>query len=209
MDYKWAKNFALKLINQYSISGTAIPSSYNNQADYLLRIPELLDDAQMYVATNQGRIRATVSLSKLECEDHGKWLSYTLPEDCWQVCSTGLVLLRGGAVQRYQKYRLLGNKNILIPESLGKDAILEYFRYPKLLGTDPKDADALDNSLAAQMALPYYVAAHIVMHDNEFAYQALYNEFEAKLARLAEPPKAEVEQVEDSYSAGEWEYNEA
>lgn len=209
MDFKWARDFALKLINQYSISGAEIPGSYNNQQDYLLRIPELLDDAQMYIATNQGRIKAAVYLFDLEHEDKGEWTEYKLPEDCWQVKSSGLVRLRDGKVQRYQKYRLIGENTLLVPAGFGDDAILEYFRYPKLLGAFPKDDAKLDNTPVAQMALPYYVAAHIVMYDNAFAYQALYNEFEAKLARLTDTPHAEVEQVEDSYSATEWAYNEA
>ena len=85
--------------------------------------------------------------------------------------------------------------------------MLEYFRYPSLLGVNPMDEASLDNTLEAQMALPYYVAAHLVMHDNAFAYQALYNEFEAKLARLGEQLQAEPTVVEDSYDAAEWNYN--
>lgn len=209
MDYKWAREFALKLINQYSIAGAEIPASYNNQSDYLLRIPGLLDDGQMYIATNQGRIRATVPLGDLESRDVGGWVEYTLPKDCWQVCSSGLVCLLYGRFQRYHKYHLVGSDRILVPVGLGEDVMLEYFRYPKLLGNDPADNAQLDNTPVAQMALPYYAAAHLVMYDNAFAYQALYNEFEAKMIRLAGAPGAEVEQVEDSYSAAEWRYNEA
>ena len=98
MNYKWARDFALELINQYSIAGAVVPGSYNNQADYLLRIPKLLDDAQMYVATNQGRIRTSVYLSELESDERGGWTAYKLPKDCWQVCSSGLVRLSDGTI---------------------------------------------------------------------------------------------------------------
>lgn len=209
MDYKWAKDFTLELINQYSIAGAVIPSSYNNQADYLLRIPKLLDDAQMYAATNQARIRAVVPLINLEHQERGNWIVYQLPEDCWQVCSSGLVRLFKGKYQRYHKYHQIGDRSLLVPGDLKGALQLEYYRYPLLLGSNPKDNAKLDNTVAAQMALPYYAAAHIVMYDNAFAYQALYNEFEAKLARLAEVPKTEVSIVEDSYSAAEWDLNEA
>lgn len=208
MDYKWARDFTLELINQYSIAGKGIPESYNNQADYLKRIPKLLDDAQMYVATSQGRIRTVVPLLNLESQTEGEWLVVRLPEDCWQVCSSGLIRVKRDGFQRYHKYHQIGDRSIMIPSDLSGVLQLEYFRYPALLGANPKDTAKLDNTPAAQMALPYYVAAHLVMHDNAFAYQALYNEFEAKLARLAEIPKTEVTVVEDAYSGEEWQFNE-
>lgn len=197
MDYKWAREFTLKLIHQYSMAGTEIPASYNNQADDLLRIPGLLDDGQMYIATNQGRIRATVPLGELERKVVGGWVEYTLPKDCWQVCG-GLIRLEDGELRRDYKYRRIGDNRILVPATVGEGVLLEYFRYPKLLGSDPADSAELDNTPVAQMALPYYAAAHIVMYDNAFAYQALYNEFEAKMIRLAGAPYAEPEQVEDT-----------
>lgn len=208
MDYKWARDFTLELINQYSIAGKGIPETYNNQADYLNRIPKLLDDAQMYVATNQGRIRAVVPLANLDNRTEGPWLICRLPEDCWQVCSSGLIRMKGDGFQRYHKYHQVGDRSIMIPSALSGVLQLEYFRYPALLGDSPKETAKLDNTPAAQMVLPYYVAAHLVMHDDAFAYQALYNEFEAKLARLAEIPKAEVTVVEDAYCGEGWMPNE-
>lgn len=209
MNYKWARDFTLELINQYSIAGSRIPDSYNNQADYVLRIPKLLDDAQMYAATNQARIRAVVPMENLDHREREGWVMYELPEDCWQVCSSGILRLYDGKVQRYHKYHQVGDRGIMVPASLDGCLHLEYFRYPTLLGQNPTESTELDNSAAAQMALPYYVAAHLAMHDDPFVYQALYNEFEAKLARLAEVPKAEITSVEDSYDATEWPYNEA
>jgi hypothetical protein len=209
MNYKWARDFALELINQYSIAGESIPESYNNQSDYLKRIPKLLDDAQMYVATNQARIRSVVPLANLDIRTEGDWTICYLPEDCWQVCSSGLIRVEGDGFQRYHRYHQIGDRSIMVPAGLSGSLQLEYFRYPALLGENPKDTAKLDNTLAAQMTLPYYVAAHLVMHDDAFAYQALYNEFEAKLARLAEIPKTEITVVEDAYGREEWRPYEA
>ena len=75
MDYKWAREFTLELVNQYSIAGGEIATTYNNQADYLRRIPKLLNDAQVYVATNAGKIRTITDLKSLR-----KQSTSSLPE---------------------------------------------------------------------------------------------------------------------------------
>lgn len=207
MDYAWARDFTLELINQYSIAGEKVQEGYNNQADYLARIPKLLDDGQMYMATTSARMRTVVPLCGLARQGMGAWVMYHLPEDCWQVCSGGLIRTDGPVLQRYHGYHLVGNDGIAVPGDLDGKMMLEYYRYPALLGKDPMDDDRLDNVPEAQMALPYYAAAHLVMQDDAFAYQALYNEFEAKLARLGEQPQAEMNTVEDAYSPSEWRHD--
>ena len=204
MNYKWARDFALELINQYSMAGDPVAASYNNQADYLARIPKLLDDAQHYVATTAGRMRELADLEELSRTERGAWYIYDLPANCWQVCSGGLVRFDGPQLQRYHQYRLIGRNRLAVPKTLDGTMSVEYYRYPIKLGTAPKDSTPLDNSEEAQRALPYYVAAHLLMYDNAFAYASLYNEFEAKLARLAEQPHTELTVVEDAYSAAEW-----
>ena len=57
----------------------------------------------------------------------------------------------------------------------------------------------IDNTVETQIAIPYYVAAHIVMQDDSFKYASLYNEFENKLSRLRESVKAEFDRVSDDY----------
>ena len=208
MDYKWLRDFSLKLLDQYSVAGQQVEASYNGQADYLARIPALADDAQIHIATTAGKIRALASVNSLETSSMGEWILYRLPEDCWQVCSGGLVRCDGPRMQRYHRYHLVGDNGIAVPEKLDGTMWLEYYRYPQLLGEDPKDGDKLDNTVEAQMALPYYVAAHLAMHDNAYAYQALMNEFETKLGRIGERPQTELNTVEDAYSAAELCYNE-
>lgn len=207
MTYGWARDFSLQLINQYSVAGTAVAMGYNNQADYILRIPALLDDAQTYVATSMRKIRTLVPISTLQSERSGNWMVYTLPKDCWQVMSGGLVRFTGKRLQRYHNYHLLGNNQIAVPVGVLPDMSLEYYRRPVLLGKSPSDDTELDNTVEVQMALPYYVAAHLVMYDNPFAYGSLSNEFDAKLAFLSEVPQTECTIVEDAYSAEEWEEN--
>lgn len=201
MNYKWAKDYSLKLLNQYTMQGSIVSSSYNCQADYLNRIPDLLNDAQVQVATTVGKIRAVIPLSELVCEERGKWQIFTMPDDFWRLCSGGLVRY-GEDLERCNLCHAIGAKQIAVPKSVSGDMSVEYYRLPKLLSDNPQDEDELDNTVPAQMALPYYVAAHLAMLDNAFAYQALLNEFESKLERLAEDPVFIVSSVEDVYDGG-------
>lgn len=206
MDYKWVKDYALELLNQYSNAGAVTPETYNNQADYLARIPKLVNDAQVYVATSVGKIRAVEELSNLSCDDNGKWLVYTMPRDFWQMCSGGLIRYdEDNELKRCHLYQIIGSDRIAVQKNASPNMSVEYYRLPRPLGDVPKDDEPLDNTIPAQMALPYYVAAHLVMYDNAFAYQALMNEFETRLARLAETPSVVYGTVEDTYStAGDW-----
>jgi len=198
MNYGWARDFTLELIDQYSVAGAKVAPSYNNQADYLHKIPRLLDDAATLAATTNHKLRALLPLSELEREARGRWVVYTLPEDCWQMCG-GLVRFDEERLRRWHGFRLLGRDKFAVPAGLTGGLGVEYFRRPRLLGEDPAEDAELDNTPAVQTALPYYAAAHLVMLDNAFAYASLYNEFEGKLAVPGELPQAEIHAVEDVY----------
>lgn len=204
MTYAWARDFVLQLINQYSVAGDEVQLSYNNQADYIARIPNLLDSAQTILATTVRRIRVTVPLSELPYTEEGEWRVYALPENCWQLASSGLVYFKGDRIQRFHRYHLIGSKQIAVPDCVGEGLLLEYFRRPSLLGDNPADGAELDNEPEVQMALPYYAAAHLVMHDNAFAYATLMNEFDDRKSHLYELPQTELSTVEDVYGAVEW-----
>lgn len=200
MNYKWARDAVLQLIDQYSVAGETVSLSYNNQADYVMKIPALLDDAQLYVATTVRKIRKYVPLAQLDHEDRGACRVYTLPEDCCRVCA--VVCFDGGEIRRSGAWYLLDNSYLAVGAGTGEDSLLQYYRRPVLLGENPAEEALLDNVLEVQMVLPYYVAAHLVMNDNAFAYQALLNEWELRLSRLAEMPVAETGITEDVYSSG-------
>jgi len=204
VNYGWARDYTLQLINQYSIAGTKIDPVYNNQADYIARIPKLLDDAQVYVATGPKKLRATVPVISLARVRFGKNLVYTMPEDFWQMSSAGFVTFEGQAIKRFHRYHVLGDDQFVLDEPVPEPLILEYYRYPILLGADPKDNAELDNDLEVQMALPFYAAAHLVMQDNAFAYASLLNEFESRISRIQEIPQTELNTVEDRYEMDKW-----
>lgn len=198
MNYAWARDFTLELIDQYSVAGKKVLPSYDNQADYLHKIPRLLDDAATLAATTSHKLREIAPLSCLEHKAYGTWAVYTLPKDCWQMCG-GLIRLTGAGCERDHSFRLLGSDAFAVPAALDGDLSVEYFRKPRLLGESPAEDAELDNTQAVQQAQPYYAAAHLVMLDNAFAYAALLNEFERKLAVPGELPQAEFHAVQDVY----------
>jgi hypothetical protein len=198
LTYGELKNSVLKLMSQYSVAGTKVAATYNNQADYLARMPELTNDALVYIATTARRLRATAALELRETM--GKWNIYRMPDDFWQLCTGGIFCLDGDeSIVRSNKFKILGARRLAIPAEPARDWMIEYFRYPSSLGTDPEDELALDCPEEACSAVAFYVASHLVMQDDPYAQATLYNEFETKLSRLGEMPAAERGAVENAY----------
>lgn len=202
MTYGWARQMALKLINLYTVSGEQPSPGYNHYADYLNKIPTLVEDAQVYIATAGRPIGAVKPLSELDSEVVGGVRLYALPEDCWKVTGAGLLLLAGGEMERFADYYQLPDKRLALLKIPPGILYLEYFRLPRPLGENPLEADLLDNAVEAQMAVPYYVAARLVLYEDSFLYSALNREFEEKLRRLRGSPLAEVGAARDVYSGG-------
>ena len=218
MTYGECRDLSLNLIHQESIAGATIPGTYNNQQDYLNKIPGLINAAQMDIATTTKPIPEEITLGELKNgwpfeEKNGNYV-YTLPSDMWQRRGSGLIIpipyhsqyqgLRHG---RYNRMRMIGNNKLILAEWLPDDTVLEYYRYPFQLSMTPDEDDTLDNVLEAQMIVPYYVAAHVVMYDDAFLYATLQNEYTAKKESLREMPTTEIDTVEDVYMAGASDYN--
>ena len=191
MTYGELRDFVLQLLNRYSISGEQIPDSYNDQADIKARIPHLVRDGLLYMATSCRRLRETAPLTHPEQVEGG--FLYQLPDDCYQPVG-GLLRKDGG---RCSDYRLVGGRQIMVTQP-GR-YLVEYFRYPSVVRLDPDDDEFLDCPPEAQTALAYYVASHLAMEDNNYLHGVLYNEFEMKMLRLQEGAVAQCGTVEDVY----------
>jgi len=199
MNYKQIKNAVLQLLNQYSIAGTQVPGSYNNQQDYLERIPGLVNDAIMEIATTARKIPATLRLGNLPSVELGNEVEYKLPGNFYQFVSGSVVCTVDGRTLHTNVYTLQARKYLRLPKNEAGDYEVTYYRYPALLGDDPKDWDRLDNEPETHYAIPFYVAAHLVVHDEAFLYQVFYNKYEDKLAKMGPGVSAEVRPVADSY----------
>lgn len=201
MTYNQIRDRSLKLINQYSIAGDQIASTYNNQQDYLYRIPSLVNDAMLAISTSTRLLRCWVAAEDLSYEVLANQRIYDMPMDFWQFESGGFRGIgRDGTVEKYTNYQFIGDRQIMIPNADAENLLLvEYCRRPELLPEDPDGKEELDVPEEAQAAIPYYVAAHLVMQDDSFQYASLYNEWETKLDRLSELTRTELPEVDDQY----------
>ena len=200
MTFEQVRTATMKLLNQFSVAGDEIDGSYNNQADYLKRVPELVNDAMMEIATTARKIPAVLELKRLYQEDLGHEVRYTLPDDFYQFVSGSVVKTTDGRMLHTNVYSTQGKRHLILPKGEAKDYTITYYRYPKLLG-EPIDKDAeLDNEPETHHAIPYYVAAYLVMQDDAFQYASFYNKYEDKLAKMGPGVHAEVRIVDDAYA---------
>lgn len=207
-----------QLLNQYSIVGTEVPLSYNDQADAKARMLNLINDAQMQIATTVKPIIETYTVSlpiTHEAEEEPKPKSsfeeIEMPEDYIGLRSIFFSprVLKHRPVDEQlnlmpldaNKYKILEPNKILLPKFPIGDYIIEYDRYPERY-TEETDIDEteLDNSPDTHVLIPYYAAAIIALDENPKAYYALYNLWETKLSRLnMKTPHAVNKQVDDVY----------
>lgn len=199
MTYLDFKNRVLMHINQYTIAGNDIALSYNNQSDYILKIPSLLDSALRYLATTTRPIYAEYHLDWDNAEKKEGFYIFTMPEDFWQLVGRGIPVMSKGEIKMYRGYKWIGKNKLVIPVQDRADMTVHYHRYPKEVPAKPDDDYKLDCEPDAQDAATYYVAAQLVMHDNAFAYSTLYNEFESRRQQMFERPQAEYFSIEELY----------
>lgn len=198
MLYSEIKREVLGHIDQYSMAGTPVAASYNNQADYLSRIPVLINEGLVNIRT---LVKPDPVVLPLENgEEYGGMMRYELPEDFWNLKTGGVSVIRKGQFHKTNDYRLQGKKYILIPKTDAAYTV-EYYKYPDLLPLDKTLTDAfeLEEDIEVIQTATYYAAANLVMREDEFMYASLYNDYESRLSRISPGITVEVQQVEDAY----------
>ena len=200
MTYGKLKERVMQLIFSYSVAGSEIPESYNNQADYLAMIPSLVNDAQMDVATTVRRLPAIAELSSLEhytlC---GKEL-YTLPDDCWNLMTGGLLYRDSPLYDRFFGYRLIAGGRILeMPAHMGDEFAVEYWRYPTVVDDVTDDDEELDNTPEVHECIVYYVASYLLLYDDPYRAEIFKKQYTERLARLKEPVWLEPQPIQNVY----------
>ena len=96
-------------------------------------------------------------------------------------------------------FTIMGKKYLVIPEKEAGDYSVTYYRYPAQLSEGPEDWEELDNEVETHFAIPFYVAAHLVIHDDNFLYASFYNKYEDKLSKMGPGVTMEAHPVDDAY----------
>ena len=199
MTYGELKKRVLQLIFSYSVAGSEIPVTYNNQADYLAMIPGLVNNGQMDIATSVKRLPAQAELSDLETETVNGRVLYKLPADCWMPFTGGLLTCCSRRYERFFGYRFVGREIDLYRHS-PNGLVLEYWRYPILVNENTPDSTELDNTPDAHECLVYYVAANLLIYDDPYRYTVFKNVYEERMSRLREPVWLEPGHIPNLYS---------
>lgn len=200
LNYGQVKDQVLKLLNQYTVAGSKVAGSYNNQQDYIERIPTLVNDAVMEIATTARKIPALFNLNNLPHMDLGAQVRYQLPEDFYQFISGSVVKTKEGKTLHTNCFSVQGHKSLLVPAEEAGDYTVEYYRYPALLPEDPSDDEELDNEPETHFAIPFYVASFLVAHDEPFLCSLFSNKYADKLTKMSEGVATEARVTDDVYN---------
>ena len=202
MTYAQIRRAVLSHIGMYSIAGTPVPETYNNQEDYLLQIPQFFNEGLVNIRTSTKPLPEMISIGS-DWEPVGDMLRYELPDDFYQLKSGGVSYLTpDGTYHKSTEYKLSGRKHILVPKYKKGKYLIEYYRYPAQLPEAPSDAYVLTEEVDVLQAAIVYAAAQLVMYDDEFRYATLYNDYESRLSRMSNGIAVEMGQVEDVYRIG-------
>ena len=240
MTYGEVRDRALMLTNNYSLAGEKIGESYNNQADYMVRIPALIDEAMLIITSQYRRIQERKELRLDPTYDVVGMPTYKLPDDIMDIVPGGLLVVHENPHRMFRfdsGWEKPDERHIILPKRgrhhLDDRVFLEYYRRPKSVwqcvrhddclssgactcaptyhgptpGTgepdmrtkEPPDCTVLDNNPETHIPIPYYVAAFLVLGEDQSQHYALYNQWVAMLPGLMEAPQPHRAIVEDSY----------
>lgn len=194
--YNDVRRSVLSLIRQYSIAGDPVSPAYNNQEDYLNQIAQRINEALVQIRTTSKKEIAHCELSN--GDDYYGSKRYSLPDDFIGFVSGSLTGVIDGKMFKVRKWRMLGTKDILLPDD-GDEYFFEYYRYPQQIPYDAKDDYTIDEDPDVMQAAIYYAAAQLVREDSAFDFAALNNEFASRMAMMVPQMTASVEGISDVY----------
>lgn len=205
MTIKQCMDAAFQHLNQYSIAGALVPLSYNDQADAQNRMLNLINDAQMQIATTSRPIEEffEVDVPKIPHTTPTQEITVTLPDDCIHPIAAYFTPSDGGPMltQDARQFKWIDENIMLLPNRPAGHYKIKYARYPVRYDASTNvNTTTLDNRPETHEIIPYFVAAMIVADENPKVHFILYNVWETRMARLGyRPAHAVSTQVEDVY----------
>lgn len=125
MKYALIKRNVLEKINQSTMAGEPVASTYNDQQDYLNRIPALINEAIVDIRSSVKAEPVVFTLDDELCSELGGMLRWELPDNYNGMRTGGVSVIFHGHYMKYDGYTLQGRKAILIPKPRGWDEAVE------------------------------------------------------------------------------------
>lgn len=174
MNLAQIKERAIQLLNEYSNNGNLITQK---NADYILRMNSLIDDAQFEISKTRKIIADPVILTTpdIKTENYNK---FKMPSNFMELHS----LIYNDIV--ISDIRFEGNNILLIPTTLTLPLTMYYYKYPKTIDKATSDDIELEIDIDAQKIVPYYVGGHCKIDEEPQLAIQLLNEYQLKLSRL-------------------------
>ena len=121
-----------QLLNQYSIVGSVVPLSYNDQADMQNRMVALINDAQMQIATTVKPIDEHMNfiVPKIPASVPPADVPYLMPDDFNYAIAVHFTPLGGHGMIDAARYKWVGERTLLVPNRPAGVYSVEYCRFP-------------------------------------------------------------------------------
>lgn len=184
MNLKQIKDKAIQIIRQYSNGGSLISEGEN--ADYLISMNSLINDAQFELSSIRPIIKKAVLSAPISTSDSLK--RYDMPIDY-----AGFKELKRGDYE-FTDFDFEG-KVMIIPKYYDGEFTLWYYGYPILIDNDTNDNTELEIDLDLQMVIPYYVAGMTIIDENKDLADVFLSQYEAKKFKTTAPNKITIDNV--------------
>lgn len=169
----------IKLINDYSNSGNLTPSTDPNRLDYSLRFRSLQDTAQKEIAIFKKIQKYFTVLEADIVKTDASFIEINMPQDYYQMDK---VEYDGGPI----KWKTRGRRKIIVSKNTVFPIDVFYYAYPQEITDKTPNTYEFEIDIEAQEAIPYYVAAHVLMDEQGKANVSskLLAIYQGKLANL-------------------------
>jgi len=185
-----AKTKARKLMDEYSLNGLPVPETSKSVADYTLKMNDLFDAAQKEAAQVKFIVRSVAF-------DADSAQTHPLPENYYKL--RAVYSLQGGRKLPSGRYALTGQGGVELPA--GRH-VVEYCAYPATITSQTPDDHEFEVAPDACEALPYFVAASCLQHENQSLFAILYGMYQTRLINLSPVPPPPGQNIRQRFFGG-------
>lgn len=154
-----------------------------------------------YIATTAQPIPAEYTLREEMAREVGDYYLFELPNNFFRLDGGGIpLILSDGKLVLWHRYQMIGRNKLMLPKNLKGAKAAIYYRYPDLVDLkNPDENEELDVCQEGASAIPYYVAAQLLIYDDPFRYATYRNEFDDRVNAMRPALEANWAPIYDVY----------